>query len=36
MKKEGKSAFFLQNIWWNEKKAVILHRFSADVLNGVQ
>jgi hypothetical protein len=31
VKKEDKNAFFLKNIWSVEKKAVLLHRFSADV-----
>jgi hypothetical protein len=32
MKKHTKNAFFLQNIWSIQKKAVPLHRFSADAL----
>jgi len=31
MKKEDKNAFFLKNILSVEKKALPLHRFSADV-----
>ena len=31
MKKEGKNAFFLKNIWSVKKNVVPLHRFSADV-----
>ena len=35
MKKEGKNAFFLKNILSVKKKALPLHRFSADVLRDV-
>ena len=35
-KKCRKKWFFWQNIWSIEKKAVILHRFSADVIEGVE